>query len=463
MSTRINTRLALIRYNGRSRCYYSQHQSNHSLVTSPSRSLSSVPLSKADDRVSIYSHLKNSGDTIRLLESSRNLLDSIRLNPNSDAWSQPELVKRQKTYQPLRQAIEEWDQYESLVDDLKLISETDPDKEMRRIAEAELETLTSTQLPRQVQIIRNELIQAHSPTPRSFQLSSALLEIKPGVGGVEASHFSTTLMNMYTRFAQRQNWTLKPISIEYMVSGQGQDGLREAVLEIEGKNVYRWLRWEAGVHRVQRVPVMQNTSSIHTSTAAVIVLPLNSKTQDSDTEEEELFDEKDIRLDTMRSQGAGGQHVNKTESAVRLTHLPTGIVVSMQDSRSQHQNRARAFMILRARLWDLKSRQRKEDMRGLRLSQVKNTQRSEKIRTYNYPQGRVTDHRAGLTIPRLTNFLEDGGSTKKDQPNDDEIQFINDDSYSSVRSSSLEMIWQELERLERRDKLNEILDEFSKR
>ncbi|KAH9453497.1 hypothetical protein Pst134EA_024366 [Puccinia striiformis f. sp. tritici] len=176
-----------------------------------------------------------------------------------------------------------------------------------------------------------------------------------------------------------------------------------------GPDVYGSLRWEAGVHRVQRIPFLQTTCAIHTSTASVIVLPLSPPGSEKNVEEN-LFEEKDLRLETMRAQGAGGQHVNKTESAVRLTHIPTGTVVMMQDSRSQHQNRERAYMILRARLLDLKLRQKVIENRENRLSQVKNSNRSEKIRTYNFPQGRVTDHRIGLTLPRLNDIVE-GGET----------------------------------------------------
>ncbi|MBW0519778.1 hypothetical protein O181_059493 [Austropuccinia psidii MF-1] len=383
----------------------------------------SISKSKIDSITSTHSEQDH-----QIIRMTRSLLIDFNDNLTSkSSLNNSKLIKNQKLLKSLNSDLNEFDRLSSLAADLTNIYETDPDRDLREIALSELQSIQQP-LQYSIQALKRTFIQTLSPTPSSY-MQSALIEIKPGVGGVEASHFATSLMSIYKCFATRKKWNLKPVSIDYMTSGLGQEGLREAVLEIEGKGAYGSLRWEAGVHRVQRVPVMQNTAAIHTSTASVIVLPLSSS--EADDLEDGLFNEKDVRVDTMRSQGAGGQHVNKTESAVRLTHIPTGIVVSMQDSRSQHQNRARAYMILRARLIDQRNRQKQIEERGLRLSQVKSSNRSEKIRTYNFQQGRVTDHRIGLTLPRLNDILE-GGET-------------------------LELIWDSLEKVEEDEMVENIL------
>ncbi|KAI9614526.1 hypothetical protein KEM48_005992 [Puccinia striiformis f. sp. tritici PST-130] len=328
-----------------------------------------------------------SNDT-ELIRAARNYLLNLDSSASASALESAakyESIRKQKTVLPLKLNIEKYDQ---------LSSRDSTNRTGGDIGGTMPTTITE---------LKENLIKLISPRPMAYS-QSALVEIKAGVGGIEAAHFATLLMSLYTRLATRKRWQIKPVSVEHMHSGQGQDGLREAVLEIEGPDVYGSLRWEAGVHRVQRIPFLQTTCAIHTSTASVISSWFRKNV------EENLFEEKDLRLETMRAQGAGGQHVNKTESAVRLTHIPTGTVVMMQDSRSQHQNRERAYMILRARLLDLKLRQKVIENRENRLSQVKNSNRSEKIRTYNFPQGRVTDHRIGLTLPRLNDIVE-GGET----------------------------------------------------
>lgn len=252
----------------------------------------------------------------QLVQAARQLLHQASIIPSANtttttttttttAAAKYELIKKQKAIQPLKLAVEKYEHLAALACELKTIAETDPDEGMREIARSELATVGETTGPGTVAGLRASVLAVGSPRPASYE-QAALVEIKPGVGGVEASHFATLLMNLYARMATRKRWLIKPVSVEYMTSGQGQDGLREAVLEIQGHAVYASLRWEAGVHRVQRVPVMQNTAAIHTSTATVIVLPLSPPGSEEDASEN-LFSEKDIKLETMRSQGAGGQ------------------------------------------------------------------------------------------------------------------------------------------------------------
>ncbi|KAH8109915.1 release factor, partial [Phellopilus nigrolimitatus] len=233
---------------------------------------------------------------------------------------------------------------------------------------------------------------------------SALIEIKPGVGGSESSLFLADLLRMYTRFGNLRGWSSKIITKEDRDGG----GMKNATLEVIGDGVYDLLRWESGVHRVQRVPATESSGRVHTSTVQIIVLPL-SESSNLDTGDEKLYEEKDVKVDVMRARGAGGQHVNKTESAVRLTHIPTGITVSMQDERSQHTNKARAFQVLRARLLDRKLQIDITNRRETRRQLVRSASRSEKIRTYNFVQDRITDHRIGWTSKNLTSVIDGPG------------------------------------------------------
>jgi peptide chain release factor 1 len=223
----------------------------------------------------------------------------------------------------------------------------------------------------------------------------AIVEIRPGTGGDEAALFAADLYRMYTRFLERRGWRYEPL--QYAEGTLG--GLKEAVFKVTGDGAFGTLRWESGTHRVQRVPATEAQGRIHTSAATVAVLP---EAEDVDVE----IDDKDLRIDVFRASGPGGQGVNTTDSAVRITHMPSGIVVSQQDQRSQLQNKLRAMGVLRARLLDLRLAQQEAERSRMRKTQVGTGDRSAKIRTYNYPQGRVTDHRINLTVHDLQRILD---------------------------------------------------------
>ena len=225
--------------------------------------------------------------------------------------------------------------------------------------------------------------------------SNVIIEIRAGVGGEESALFGAVLLKMYTRYAERQRWKVE--MIDYSETEIG--GVKECSFTISGKGAYSKLKYESGVHRVQRVPETESQGRVHTSTTTVAVLP---EVEDVDFE---ILD-KDLRIDTYRSSGAGGQHVNKTDSAIRITHLPTGIVVACQDERSQIKNREKAFNVLRSKLYDFYKSQKDKEYAENRKSQVGNAERCERIRTYNYPQGRITDHRINYTVYNLEEFLD---------------------------------------------------------
>ena len=220
------------------------------------------------------------------------------------------------------------------------------------------------------------------------------MEIRGGAGGDEANLFAYELYKLYTKYAEKNRWKTEDIDISVTELG----GLKEAIFSISGKGVFSKLKFESGVHRVQRVPETESQGRVHTSTVTVAVLP--------EVEDVQVhIDEKDLKVDTLRSSGAGGQHVNKTESCIRLTHLPTGIVVLCQDERSQTKNREKAMRVLKSRLYDFYQSQYDKEYSENRRSQVGTGDRSERIRTYNFPQGRVTDHRIGLTLHSIDNFM----------------------------------------------------------
>ena len=223
----------------------------------------------------------------------------------------------------------------------------------------------------------------------------AIVEIRAGTGGDEAALFASDLVRMYTRFIERRGWRIEPIAWSDAALG----GIKEAIFKVSGEGAFGVLRWESGVHRVQRVPATENQGRIHTSAATVAVLP--------EAEEVDVrIEDKDLRIDVFRSSGPGGQSVNTTDSAVRITHLPTGIVVSQQDQKSQLQNKAKGMVVLRSRLLDLRLSEQEAERSRMRKSQVSTGDRSAKIRTYNFPQGRVTDHRVGLTLYDIDRVID---------------------------------------------------------
>ena len=262
------------------------------------------------------------------------------------------------------------------------------DPEMRELAEAELQNLKAD-IPR----LRQELRVALLPKDEADE-RSAILEIRPAAGGDEAALFAAELFGMYGRYAEAQGWRFEVM--EYNDTELG--GLKEGIAEITGRNVFARLKYESGVHRVQRVPATESQGRIHTSTVTVAVLP--------EAEEVDVHvNEGDLRIDVFRASGAGGQHVNKTESAVRITHAPSGIVVAMQEEKSQHKNRAKAMKILRARLYEQQRASLHASRAADRKSQVGTGDRSERIRTYNFPQGRVSDHRINLTLYKIDRVM----------------------------------------------------------
>ena len=262
------------------------------------------------------------------------------------------------------------------------------DPEMKDLAEAELQDLKE-KLP----ALRHEIRLALLPKDEA-DARSAILEIRPAAGGDEASLFAAELFGMYQKYAESKGWRFEVL--EYGDTGLG--GLKEGVAEITGRNVFARLKYESGVHRVQRVPATESQGRIHTSTVTVAVLP---EAEEVDVE----VNEADLRIDVYRASGAGGQHVNKTESAVRITHVPSGVVVAMQEERSQHKNRAKAMKILRSKLYEAQRSSLDAGRAADRKSQVGTGDRSERIRTYNFPQGRVSDHRVELTLHKIDRIM----------------------------------------------------------
>ena len=301
------------------------------------------------------------------------------------------LIKLNKEYAELTPIVETIKKYKSDKDEIgelsKLINDNDPS--IKELAETELK-----EKKKSIIIIENELMKLLIPKDENDKKNS-ILEIRAGTGGDEASLFAADLFSMYQKFSDLNNWKFEILSI----SETGLKGIKEVICNISGYNVFSKLKFESGVHRVQRVPSTESSGRVHTSAATVAVLP--------EAEEVDInIEDKDLRIDVFRSSGPGGKSVNTTDSAVRITHLPSGIVVSQQDEKSQHKNKAKALKILRSRILDNEIQEKNKQRSLERKSQVGSGDRSERIRTYNFPQGRVSDHRINLTLYNLAEILE---------------------------------------------------------
>ena len=299
------------------------------------------------------------------------------------------LAKEHKELQPIYETYMEYKKTKQGIEEAIEIIDMGEEPELVELAKEE-----KKELEEKLEQLETELKKLLIPKDPNDE-KNVILEIRAGTGGEEAALFAQDLFRMYTRYAEKKGWKVEILSL----NETGLGGIKEVIATISGKGAYSRLKYESGVHRVQRIPVTESGGRIHTSAATVAILP--------EAEEVDIqIDEKDLKIDTYRASGAGGQHVNTTDSAVRITHIPTGIVVTCSNERSQIQNRIKAMKILRARLKEFYERQQKEQVDSARRSQVGSGDRSEKIRTYNFPENRVTDHRIKLTLYNLEEFLD---------------------------------------------------------
>ncbi len=325
---------------------------------------------------------------VNILEKYNKIEDSLNKMENNSSDNLIRLNKEYAELKPIVDKIEEYKKEKSEISNLNILIK-DTDQEIIKIAEAEL-----IEKKNLIKILENELLRLLIPKDIN-DTKNSILEIRAGTGGDEASLFASDLLSMYQKYADINSWKFEILSI----SETGLKGVKEVICNISGNDVFSKLKFESGVHRVQRVPATESSGRVHTSAATVAVLP---EAEEIDIE----IEDKDLRIDVFRSSGPGGQSVNTTDSAVRITHIPSGIVVSQQDEKSQHKNKAKAMKILRSRLLDNETQQKNRERSEQRKTQVGSGDRSERIRTYNFPQGRVSDHRINLTLYNLSEILE---------------------------------------------------------